>query len=209
MINGVSGVRADQKRSYRSLEKFASLIREDFQLAPLDALDALDLFENLEDVSITMRDGMRIPFRNGVVALEDSEGYARYDRSRRVIEMLASEETYARLESGKPRAAYFVGHELGHCVLHTDQLMRLAQMPTHQQATYHRGRAGHSPCEDTEWQANAFASALLMPAKGLDALERKHHCLNVALIARQFRVSLEAAGYRLSLFEDRRSELLG
>lgn len=209
MNKGLSGVRADQKRSYRSLEKYACHVREHLKLAPLDALNALQLFENLDEISITIKDGSEIPFRSGVVALEDSEGYARYDRSKNIIEMLASEQTYEWLESGNPRAAYFVAHELGHCVLHTDQLVRLAKMPTLMQAAYHRGRTDHQPCEDTEWQANAFASALLMPALGIQALEESHHSINTPLIAMQFQVSLEAARYRLDLYQDRRDQLLG
>ena len=193
MIKGHSGVRADQKRSYRGLERVGRLIRKHLKLSPLDALDALQLFENLDEISIKMNDGREIPFRSGVVALEDSEGYARYDRSKNIIEMLASEQTYEWLESGNPRAAYFVAHELGHCVLHTDQLVRLAEMPTQLQEAYHRGRSDHQTCEDTEWQANAFASALLMPAQGIQALEQEHQSLNTPLIAMQFRVSLEAA----------------
>ena len=63
-------------------------------------------------VGIKMRDGRLIPLENGVVALEDSEGYTRYDRSNNIIEILASEKTYRHLELRHPRAAYFVAHEL-------------------------------------------------------------------------------------------------
>jgi len=209
MNRGLSGVRADQKRSYRSLEKYAHVIREHLKLAPLDSLNALQLFENLDEISITTNDGKEIPFRSGVVALEDSEGYTRYDRSRNVVEMLASQETYERLESGHPRAVYFVAHELGHCVLHTDQLVRLAKMPTQQLAAHHRGRADHKTYEDTEWQANAFASALLMPAEGIQSLEEKYRTISPALLVMQFRVSIEAAGYRVELYRERKDELLG
>jgi Zn-dependent peptidase ImmA (M78 family) len=93
-------------------------------------------------------------------------------------------------------------------LLHTDQLVRLAEMPTQQQAAFHRGRKRHEPYEDTEWQANAFASALLMPAKGLRVLGKENGGLTVSLIAERFAVSPEAAGYRLDLYESRRSELL-
>lgn len=57
MTKGLSGVRADQKRSYRSLEKYACHVREHLKLAPLDALNALQLFENLDEIGITMNDG--------------------------------------------------------------------------------------------------------------------------------------------------------
>ena len=66
MTKGLSGVRADQKRSYRSLEKYACHVREHLKLNPLDALNALQLFENLDEISITMNDGTEIPFRSGL-----------------------------------------------------------------------------------------------------------------------------------------------
>ena len=50
---------------------------------------------------------------------------------------------------------------------------------------------------DSEWQANAFAAALLMPAVGVRALEEKFGYLSDDLIADHFHVSLEAAGYRI------------
>lgn len=208
LSKGLTGVRADNKYSYRNLESFASYVRQQLKFAPDAAIDSLRLFENLHEISINQADGTTIPLRGGVIELEDSEGYARYDRERRVIEILASQKTYGWLEEGHPRASYFVAHELGHCVLHTDQLIRLAQMPTNQQAAFHRGRADHKPYEDTEWQANAFASALLMPARGVVSLQQRHGYLDALLIVEQFGVSLEAAGYRLDLVNARRDELL-
>ncbi len=208
MSKGLSGVRADQKFSYRAMERAATYVREQLRFPAHEAIDPLRLFEDLHQISIRQQDGTVIPLRGGVIALEGSEGYTRYDRDRRIIEILASEVTYARLEDAHPRAAYFVAHELGHCVLHTDQLARLAQMPTNQQAAFHRGRTGHKPYEDTEWQANAFASALLMPAAGLVTLEDEGLELSSLFVARRFRVSNEAASYRLDLFQSRRRDLL-
>jgi Zn-dependent peptidase ImmA (M78 family) len=208
MSDGLSGVRADEKHSYRSLEKVAMRIRRNLNYPADRAINALDLFEDLHNVSVETRGGRVIPLTQGIVSLEDSEGFTRYNESNNVIEILASEQTYRRLESGHPRAAYFVAHELGHCTLHTDQLVRLAQLPTQQQAAFHRGRADHKPFEDTEWQANALASALLMPAQGLLSLEQEQHELDAAVVAAQFGVSIEAAGYRLELFRSRRSDLL-
>lgn len=206
-MNKLAGVRADNKFSYKKLEKIAGNARNVLGFGSEESIDPLRLFEDLHRISISHA-GKRIPLRSGVVALEDSEGYARYDGQKNCVEVLASETTYTRLENGHPRAAYFVAHELGHCLLHTGQLVRLAQMPTNQQAAFHRGRSDHKPFEDTEWQANAFAGSLLMPANGLAALEQKHGQLSTSLIASCFRVSFEAAGYRLVLFKERKGELL-
>lgn len=208
MTRGLSGVRADGSWSYRRLEGLAAHVREQLNLRADEAVDPLELFEDLHEISIRRSNGVEIPLRGGVISLEDSEGYTRFDGGRDVLEILASERTYEWLEQGHPRAGYFVVHELGHCVLHTDQLVRLARMPTEQQAAFHRGRQGHRACDDTEWQANAFASALLMPAQGVAALERQNGGLTVSMIVERFRVSREAANYRLDLFTARRSELL-
>jgi hypothetical protein len=208
VTKGLSGVRADHKLSYRDMEKWAAHVRQQLNFPHDQAIDPLRLFEDLHDISIKQRDGTVIPLRGGVIALEDSEGYTRYDGKRKVIEILASERTYGWLEEGHPRATYFLAHELGHCVLHTDQLVRLAQMPTNQQAAFHRGREGHKPYEDTEWQANAFASALLMPASGIAAIEREVFALTPPIIAGRFGVSNEAAKYRLELLGNRRKDLL-
>lgn len=208
MTKGLSGVRADRSWSYRGLEVLAGHVREQLKLRADEALDPLELFEDLHEISISRSNGVEIPLRGGVISLEDSEGYTRFDGGRNVLEILASERTYEWLEQGHPRAGYFVVHELGHCVLHTDQLVRLARMPTEQQAAFHRGRQGHRACDDTEWQANAFASALLMPAPGVASLERDNGSLTVSMIVERFRVSREAANYRLDLFTARRRELL-
>jgi len=208
MPRPLTGVRADQPRSYRNLERVAAIVRRKLNFQPDEAIDALRLFESLDDIQIEPTSGKPIPLGYGVVELTDSEGYVKYDRDKHIIEVLGSEETYGWLEQRHPRGGYFVAHELGHCMLHADQLLRLAKMPTADQAAFHRLKTEHKPYEDTEWQANAFASALLMPAVGLVALEKEHGLISVADIVERFGVSSEAAGYRLELFETRRRELL-
>ena len=77
MSDGLSGVRADQRHSYSSLEKIAMRIRKNLNYPTGNAIKALDLFENLHKVAIKMRDGRLIRLEGGVVSLEDSEGYTR------------------------------------------------------------------------------------------------------------------------------------
>ena len=203
------GIRADRGYSYRDLEHRASYVRERLALPPTTAINAQKLFDGL-DISVRDRNGRSIPVRGGVTEIKDSEGYSRYDSDQEVIEILASAETYDWLEQGHPRAVYFVSHELGHCLLHTNLLMRLAQMPSAQQAALHRGgeRSTHKFFRDTEWQANAFAGALLMPARGLMALDQKHSDgISPEEIAEHFRVSVQAATYRLQTYNDRKHQL--
>ena len=209
MWQGLVGVRADRGYSYRKLEKIAAYVRDRLEYSPTQAINTLLMFDGLD---IEMRDGTGrdLPIHGSVIELNGSEGFAKYDSDRCVIEVLASPETYDWLEKGHPRGGFFVAHELGHCLLHTDQLVRLAQMPKPQQAALHRGgqEVGHEAYQDTEWQANAFAGALLMPAGGLLILEQKHGELSPDIIVEHFNVSTEAAGYRLELYNDRKKELL-
>ena len=208
MSRELAGVRADHPCSYLKLEQLAAHVRRQLGVSPHEALAPLTLFEGLDDITIQRRSGQPVPLRHGVISIEDSEGYTKYDSEQGVIDVLASEKTYGRLEQGHPRGTYFVAHELGHCVLHTEQLVRLAQMPAMQLAGLHRGRAEHKPYQDTEWQANAFASAVLMPAGGLYALERASGLLTAAEVSARFGVSNEAAGYRIKLYTARRPQLL-
>jgi hypothetical protein len=210
MPKGPSGVRADRGYSHQKLERFATHVREQLKFSPTAAINTLRLFEGLDDIAVVDGTGRAIPLRGNVIELEGSEGFTKYDRDRRIIEVLASARTYDWLEHDYPRGGYFVAHELGHCLLHTDQLVRLAQMPAAQQAAFHRGGqvASHEIYRDTEWQANAFASALLMPARGLLALEEKYGSLSPFDIVEHFGVSAEAASYRLDMYSKRKRQLV-
>lgn len=205
---GLTGVRADRPSSYRKLEAVAKSVRKCLRFPMERAIDPLFLFENVDEITIRRHNGATVPLRSGVTALEGSEGYTRYDDRRNFLEILASDRTYEWLETRHHRGVYFVAHELGHCILHADQLIRLARLPARQQAAFHRNRESHRPLEDTEWQANAFAAALLMPASGLAELERETGRLTPSLISRRFRTSSEAAGYRLTSYRKRKALLL-
>ena len=210
MPKGPSGVRADRGYSHRDLERSAAYVRKHLKFSPTATINTLRLFEGLDDITVQSATGQAIPLRGNVVDLEDSEGFTKYDSDRRIIEILASAETYCWLEQDYPRGGYFVAHELGHCLLHTDQLVRLAQMPAAQQAAFHRGGqvVAHAIYRDTEWQANAFASAILMPARGLLVLEQRYSGLRPTDVAQHFHVSVVAASYRLELYNKRKRQLI-
>ena len=138
MWQGLVGVRADRGYSYRKLERIAAYVRGQLDYSPTEAIDTLHLFDGL-DIEVRAGTGRDIPIRGGVIELNGSEGYAKYDEDRCAIEVLASHETYGWLERGHPRGGFFVAHELGTACCHTDQLVRLAQMPKTQQTALHRG----------------------------------------------------------------------
>ena len=206
-----SGLPADRSYSYQKLERIATRVRERLDLSPTSAIDALLLFDG-RDITVKSRSGRDIPIRGTVVELEDMEGYAKYDIDRQIIEIQASTTTYDWLEQDYPRGRFFLAHELGHCLLHTDQLVRMAQMPTKKIAALHYAKqtgATHEFCLDTEWQANAFAGAFLMPARGISVLEQEFDdALSPVEIAEHFRVSTEAATYRLESYKGRKDQLL-
>ena len=205
-----SGIRADRGYSYQILEIVATKVRKRLELPPTAPINSLRLFEGL-DITAQGRNGQNIPIRGNVIDLEYSEGFTKYNRDLQIIEIFASAETYNWLEQDFPRGRFFLAHELGHCLLHTNLLVRLAHMPLAQRTALQQREqlVLHEIFQDTEWQANAFASALLMPASGLLALETKSaNGLTPAEIAECFCVSAKAACYRLELYISRKQQLL-
>ena len=81
-------------------------------------------------------------------------------------------------------------------------------MPTLTRPALYRGKQDHPAYLDTEWQANAFAGAFAMPAKGLVGIERTKNKLSPELLADTFGVSLDAASTRLNVFSQRRDSLI-
>ena len=168
MWHGLMGVRADRGYSYRKLEKVAAYVRHRLDYSPTEAINTLLLFDGL-NIKVQDRTGRDIPIHGSVIELNGSEGFAKYDGDRRVIEILASPETYDWLEKGHPRGGFFVAHELGHCLLHTDQLVRLAQMPKSQQAALHRGGQEVAPLSSAGYRLVRLAQ---MPKSQQAALHR-------------------------------------
>ncbi len=168
--NRPRGIRAKRARSYRDLEAVAANVRRSLGFSTAASLSGVELFERLDayrvesGTSIARFDYAVRPLTLAV------EAQTRYDpdSSRLVIEL--SEETYAALEAGQDRAKFSLCHEIGHGVLHLQELVALAGLH-HEEAALLRGRPQqHSPCWDTEWQADGFAGALLMPARAVFGL---------------------------------------
>ena len=169
MSRELTGVRADQARSYRSLEETASSVRKFLHIGPNQEFDASDFFE-FSDFRMQHR-GKTIRVITGVDSLPDlTEALTRYNPELRAIELLLSEESYQMLRGGNPRGKYTVSHELGHAVLHTDALIRLAELNVSSRAAFHRGKADHPAYFDTEWQANVFGGALRCRLSGFSIL---------------------------------------
>lgn len=194
------GICADRKRSYFSIEQDAGNLRRLLQLEPLVRFDARSFYDEvLPDSTVACRSGI-ITLREAVEECVQ-EGLTRWNADAGVIEVVLSGETYDSLQRDHVRARSTVAHELGHAYLHTDQIIGLAGMSLTSQVALHRERSSHQACEDTEWQANAFASALLVPAEGVQRLFLRLNRHSESEIAEQFGVSMELAHYRILTYE--------
>jgi hypothetical protein len=206
-----SGVRAQQSRSYAELEIIATRVRSKLSYQYDQPIVGIKFFDEINEGEVEMEDGSMVPLQTGVEPLGDGrEGLSRYSADNRCLEVLLAPNTYDALELGNPRATYCLVHEFSHAILHGDQLRRLAQLPQPSQVAFHRGTAEPHPAYlDTEWQANALAAAILMPAQGLLSLEQRYGVLSKDLVMRQFGVSATAAQIRIEQFRERRASLLG
>ncbi|MGD0735206.1 MAG: ImmA/IrrE family metallo-endopeptidase [Terracidiphilus sp.] len=200
MIRTLTGIRADRKYSYHAIEEIAQDLRTMLGLGPLDRFDGLSFFENVvPEMTIECGAGS-IPLCEAIDDFEE-EGRTKWDSSAARIEIALSERTYSKLREGHPRAQYTVAHEAGHACLHTEQVIRLGDMSISSQVALHRSRSLHDACQDTEWQANAFGSAILMPAKGVEKLFGRLGRGSAHALTETFGVSLEAATYRIGTYE--------
>jgi IrrE N-terminal-like domain len=202
------GFRSHQGRTYATIEQLAAFVRKKLNLPGNEPIPGLQLFENIDRYYVQVG-SQRIPLTYHTGELPPGvEAQARYEKDDNVIALTLSPETYAELERDKPRARFSLGHEIGHIVLHPNELLRLATIP-HTTAALLRATAPDHPIYlDTEWQAHAFAGALLMPAAGLAALEARHGRLDLTTVRRTFNVSTPAAEIRLRVFNERRAALL-
>ena len=89
---------------------------------------------------------------------------------------------YADICSGEPRGRFTVAHELGHIIL--------AHQVT---ANRESASADMKIFENSEWQANTFASEFLMPEEEI----RGHNLRSSAAIEAHFKVSHKAAEIRV------------
>lgn len=113
-------------------------------------------------------------------------------------EIVLPEHTYLALEAEEGRARFTFAHELGHAILHAN-----IEVPTMNK----RGgvfRKDIRPYRDPEAQANVFAACLLMPTKHVVRAMREHEGTRqelVAKISKTFKVSFQAAAYRIDGIE--------
>jgi hypothetical protein len=190
-----NGLKADKGRSYREIEHIAGRWRQRLGYSSMEQFDAYRFFEfQIEGLTLSTHTG-DVPLFNHVQPCAE-EGLTRWDLDEERLEMILSESSYRDLQDGLARPRFTICHEFGHAVLHTNELVRLAGLTIERQAAMYRSRE-HAKCFDSEWQANAFAAAILMPSEGIQLLEDTYGFVGEDLIADHFGTSVVAARYRL------------
>jgi hypothetical protein len=198
MTNRPTGIDAKNSQTYTSIEREAARVRKAFGLSFDKPVKMSEVFEFLIDDYQVVLPHKTVPMTVGVEKLT-TEALTRWNPDSGKLELLLSEEWYPRLCEGYARASFTVGHELGHAVLHTQTLLELGDLNLKSQAALHRGLKDHPTYRDTEWQANSFSAAFLMPFEGIKGLTTKMDNLTDWGIANHFGVSAEAAFIRLDV----------
>jgi hypothetical protein len=204
-----AGFPADNPLSYAVIERRASSLRSIVlpQEPLLSPLPGLRIFEGLRKYHVIVA-GEKVPLDYDVKAFPPGvEALTLYESQSRKIIVILSESTYELLELNDPRARFSLAHEIGHAILHPAELVRLSHIPHSRAALFRAVLPEHPVYRDTEWQANSFASALLMPAKALVQLEREGRLSSIVIQA-QFQVSQQAAVIRLEQYHKRRAQFL-
>jgi hypothetical protein len=194
----LTGIPADHAQSYASIEAITVGLREKLGLNEDERLDALNFFEKQLGEIVVVEGDKEIKM---VEAIDDcpQEGMTRWDNVAGRLEVVLAQSTYDMLQDNHVRARSTVAHETGHAILHTAQIIRMAGMSLRSQIAFHRDRNPHKAYLDTEWQANAFGSSMLMPAAGVRTLVDSKN-FTVAKLANLYGVSEQSATYRLESY---------
>lgn len=194
----MTGIRVGPQ-SYGAIEEAAASVRRivNPELNAAGQVSGEHLFERIDSIRVR-----GTPLTYGVKDAEEignTEALTSYlPDSDRVAIFLAT-RVYQALCAGQPRALFTLIHELGHAVLHLP-FLKVARMLPHGLA---RG-GSHPTYEDSEWQADAFAAAFLMPASEID--ERRLR--TPEQVQETFGVSQAAAEARWRVFSAHRDKLL-
>lgn len=200
-MHGRRGIRAKNPRSYKQLEKAGRKLRH--LVGPGCSLTEPLCFEALLERRglVIERSRLTVAVRIAAVSwLHDGyEAHVKFCARREQLRMHLSRSTFDEIRLGDGRARFTMAHELAHCLLHTYELAEHRLLPHYQADDV---ASPHQFFEDTEWQADACASAALMPLAGLRELANGD-ALGPQRVAETFRVSPEAARVRLEILARR------
>ena len=157
-------------RSKDNIAANASLMRKFLELEDVPYFPVVDVYEVLD----LMYEGASFEVRE-MHEMGDDHGRTYPDRNLIYIR----EDVYERANDGAPRDRFTMCHELGHLMMHRG--VALSRIDPRQPPKIFR---------NSEWQADTFASFLLMPRKLLQNYS------SVMSVAAAFGVSFEAATVR-------------
>lgn len=187
---------------------------DDFRAANFDLgagddrpVPIMDLYK-----SLTGGPKLIIPLNNSLRVWADAfdlaegsnvEGETTYRADRRLLQVRLRSDVWQLAEAGNPRARFSAAHELGHAILHHEKLVEGAGARLFRDGSIIPSQAlrpGQKIYQSPEWQANSWASALLMPSEAVTARIRKLGDWDDedAEIATAFGVSISAARVRLA-----------
>jgi len=201
------GIQAPRGMSYVTIEEHAAAFRRWAGVELDERLPAPQIFDDLDDYNEVRIDGLRRDVVSGVKDLSpDTQGQVFYNVEFDRIELELDLDIFeALMDEDAPHARFCFAHELGHLVLHSTLAYTLANASEHERAALMRTSKNHQPYEDTEWQANAFGGALLMPFLVVHELQA-HYPTDVALKAammEHFGVTPKAVDIRLKVIRER------
>jgi hypothetical protein len=160
-------------------------------LSENDAVDGVELFEyGLEDRGPVLLNGSDVTVAVAKLPSELEALIEHIGEPGELYKISLSERSYRWLEERHPRGLFTLAHETGHLVLHRAELRELSTLP-HRERVLARQSSTHKAYRDSEWQADYFAAAFMMPA--IPVLELG----DVDRIRARFGVSEQAAQIRL------------
>lgn len=113
------------------------------------------------------------------------------------------EDVAQRAREGHGRARFTAAHELGHLILHRNELIEgvgANRVTKYEDSSHNTEWPSHLRIyTSADWQANVFASAFLMPLEGVRAFlaSQRADYFQAQDIAQHFKVSLQAARIRM------------
>lgn len=184
--------RARFKRSRSDIEQIAIEVRSSLPMAKRGRIRTLELFERLDEIVLSIgAHEYRADY--AVRPLAPAVEARTCARKRWRLEVAVSPKTYDNIERGYPRTLFTVCHEIGHLILHRDELVALE----YADPTVPTPVDGIPPYWRTEWQADVFAAAIISPFDEVLRLHDAIGSLSPTDIQREFGCSYHAAEHRL------------
>lgn len=197
-----------QPRKRRDIERIANDVRRSLDIDPLLPLPGWELFERIGRYHVDVAGGtVRLTYGVESTLEGGALACATFNDAEQEIALILSEDSYKDLElRNGGRARFSVCHEIGHAVLHADRLVQITRID-HRRRAMLRTEATTPAYASSEWQANAFAAAFLVPGEGLIYLEMQAQLTTLA-VQRMYRVSVQMAEKRLTTFREHRRDLV-